>query len=71
MDARKILAVVLLVAGVLVLAFRGFSYPEKHEARLGPIEVAVEEEKRVNLPLWLGVGLVVLGGAILLVPSRR
>ena len=68
---KKVLAVILLAAGVLVLAVRGFSYPEKHEAKLGPLHVAVEEEKRVSLPVWLGVGLVVLGGALLLVPSRR
>jgi len=71
MEPRKILAVVLLVAGVLVLVYRGFTYPEKHEADLGPLHVAVKEEKRVGLPIWLGVGLVVLGGGLLLVPMRR
>lgn len=71
MQTRKVLAVVLLVAGVLVLAYRGFSYPEKHEAKLGPLEVAVKEQKRVELPIWLGVGLAVLGGALLLFPGRR
>jgi hypothetical protein len=71
MEPRKILGVVLLVAGVLVLVYRGFTYPEKHEAELGPLHVAVKEEKRVALPVWLGVGLVVLGGGLLLVPLRR
>jgi hypothetical protein len=71
MQARKILALVLLAAGVIVLAVRGFTYPEKHEAKLGPLEVAVKEEKRVELPVWLGVGLAVLGGALLLFPARR
>lgn len=71
MSPRKIAAVVLLAAGVLVLVFRGFSYPERHEASLGPLEVSVEEEKRVSLPVWLGVGLVVVGGGLLLFPGRR
>ena len=71
MHARKILAVVVLAAGVRVLVFRGFSYPEKHEAELGPLHVEVKEEKRVPLPVWLGIGLVVVGGGLLLVPARR
>ena len=71
MAPKKIVAVVLLTAGVLILVFRGFSYPEKHEAELGPLRVAVKEEKRVTLPVWLGVGLVVLGGGLLLFPGRR
>ena len=71
MDPRKIVAVVLLLAGVLVLVYRGFSYPEKHTAELGPLHVSVKEEKRVGLPVWLGVGLVVLGGGLLLLPRRR
>jgi len=71
MDPRKIVAVALLVAGVLVLVYRGFTYPEKHTADLGPLHVSVKEEKSVGLPVWLGVGLVVLGGGLLLVPRRR
>ncbi len=70
MDLRKILAIVLLVAGVLVLVFRGIPYSEKHRADLGPLDVSVKEEKRLVLPVWLGVGLVVLGGGLLLVPRR-
>lgn len=71
MEPRKILAVVLLVAGVLVLVFRGIPYAEKHTADLGPLDVSVKEEKRVALPVWLGVGLVVLGGGLLVLPRRR
>ena len=72
MQVRKILAVVLLVAGVLMLVFRGFSYTsEKHEANLGPLQVEMKEKKTVPLPVWLGVGLVVVGGSLLLFPGRR
>ncbi|HUO86682.1 MAG TPA: hypothetical protein VM617_04765 [Thermoanaerobaculia bacterium] len=71
MKARKILAVVLIVAGVLALAYGGFSYTsDTHEASLGPLEVAIEEKERVDLPVWLGVLLIGAGVAVLLVPKR-
>ena len=42
MNAVKIAGIVLVVAGVLGLAYGGFSYTqETHEAKLGPIELSV------------------------------
>ena len=48
MEPRKILAVVLLVAGVLVLVFRGIPYAEKHTADLGPLDEAVSQARRLG-----------------------
>ena len=71
MKARKILALVLILAGVLALAYGGFTYTsDTHEASLGPLEVAIEEKERVELPVWLGVLLIGAGVAVLLVPKR-
>lgn len=71
MNAQKILAIVLLVAGVLALIYGGFSFTnETHEARLGPLELSVEEKERVNIPAWAGAAAVV-GGVLLLVLDRR
>jgi hypothetical protein len=44
---------------------------ETHEAKLGPLELSVKEKERVNVPVWAGVGAVVLGGALLLLPSKK
>lgn len=72
MGARKILAVLLLAAGVLVLVYRGFSYTkESHNAKLGPLEFKLKEKGRVEIPVWAGVALVVAGAGLLLVPSRK
>jgi hypothetical protein len=72
MRARRILGVLLLAAGVLALVYRGFSYTrESHEARLGPLEFAVKEKERVEIPTWAGVLLVAAGGALLLGAGRR
>jgi len=65
------LAVVLIVAGVLALVYRGFSYTkERHEAKIGPLSVQVDEKKEVDIPVWAGV-LAVAGGVVLLVADRR
>jgi hypothetical protein len=65
------LAVVLIVAGVLALVYRGFSYTkERHEAKLGPLSVQVDEKKQVDIPVWVGV-IAVAGGVVLLVSDRR
>jgi uncharacterized membrane protein YidH (DUF202 family) len=67
----KIIAIVLIVAGILALAYGGFTYKrETHDARLGPIEFSVTEKKRMDVPVWAGVAMIVVGGG-LLVASRR
>lgn len=72
MNALKILGAVLIVAGTLALVYRSFSYTkETHEAKLGPLEFAVKEQETVNIPTWAGVGAIVVGGILLLVPLKR
>ena len=71
MKPRQILAVLLIVGGVLALAYRGFSYTkETHEAKIGPLEVQVQERKYVDLPVWFGAGAVIVG-AVLLVTGKK
>jgi drug/metabolite transporter (DMT)-like permease len=71
MKPRQIVAVLLIVGGVLALAYRGFSYTkETHEAKIGPLELQVKEREYVNLPVWLGAGAVIVG-AVLLVTGKQ
>ncbi len=71
-SAIRILAIVLIVGGILALVYGGFSYTrETHDADLGPLELSVEEQQHVNIPLWAGVGAIVAGGVLLVVPRRR
>jgi multidrug transporter EmrE-like cation transporter len=72
MNTVKIAAIVLIVAGVLGLVYGGFSYTkETHEAKLGPIELSVKDKQTVNVPVWAGVGAIVIGGVLLLVGSKK
>ena len=66
MNAVKVFAIALIVAGGLGLLYGGFSYTkDTHEAKLGPIVVAIAEKESVNIPVWLGVGAIVAGMVLL------
>ena len=72
MDVKKGLGIILLIAGTICLVYRGFTYTkETHDAKLGPIDISVKEKETVALPTWLGVGLAVVGGALLVLPKRK
>ena len=60
-----------IVAGILALAYGGFTYKkETHDARIGPVEIAVTEKKQMEVPVWAGVAMIVVGAG-LLVASRK
>jgi len=72
MNAVKIAAILLIVAGTLGLVYGSFSYTkETHEAKLGPLELSVSDKQTVNVPVWAGVGAIVIGGALLLIGSKN
>ena len=72
MNSLKIAAIVLVVAGVLALAYGGFTYTkDTHEVKLGPLELSVEEKKTVNIPMWAGAGAILVGGFLLVGGMRQ
>jgi multidrug transporter EmrE-like cation transporter len=72
MNAVKMAAIALIVAGILALVYGGFSYTkETHDLKLGPIELTVKDKQTVNVPIWVGVGAIVIGGALLLFGSKQ
>jgi len=72
MSTLKIAGIVLIVAGALGLAYGSFSYTkDTHSTKMGPFEMTVKDKETVNIPLWVGVGAVVAGGLMLVVPGRK
>lgn len=72
MNSTKIIGIVLIAAGVMGLAFGGFSFTkETHKASLGPINLSVAEEKNVNIPLWASIAAIAAGAALLVAGSKR
>ena len=72
MNSTRIIAIALLVAGTLGLAYGGFSYTKDTTAlKLGPLELSVKEKETVNIPIWAGVGAIVAGGLLLLLGGKK
>lgn len=68
----KLLAILLLIGGTLALVYGGFTYTKDRDtAELGPVEIAVEDKETVNIPVWAGVGAIIVGGLILVGAGRR
>ena len=69
---RRLHAIVLIVAGVLGLVYGKFSYTkETHDAKVGPLELSVKDKETVNVPVWAGVGAIVIGAGLLVAGGRR
>ena len=72
MNAMKMLGIVLIVGGILGLAYGSFTYTkETHETKIGPIVLSVTDKETVNVPIWAGVGAIVIGGLLLVFGNRK
>jgi len=72
MNPLKLAALVLIVLGALALAYGGFSYTKESSAvKLGPLELTVKEKKQVNVPVWAGLGAVLVGVVLLASNGRK
>jgi hypothetical protein len=62
---------VLILGGAAALASGGFSFTkETHKADIGPIHLSVQEKENVNIPLWVGIGAIVAGVVLLVIPKK-
>lgn len=71
MNAIQIAAIALIIAGGLALAYGGFSYTrESQQAKLGPIELTVNDRQWVGIPVWAGMAAIAVGALLLAVPGK-
>lgn len=71
MKPTAVLAVILIIIGVIALAYGGFNVTTKEKvAEVGPLKLEKNKTHSVPLPPILGV-LALVGGVALLVVSRR
>ena len=69
MSVLKIVAIVLILAGIAGLVAGKFTYTKAtHEAQIGPLDLSVKEKQVVNVPLWASVAVILAGGLLFFVP---
>ncbi len=69
MTGRRLLGLVLIVIGVLALAWQGVSYTRRKEIfHVGPFQATTE---RRTIPISPVIGAVALGGGLVLVAGSR
>ncbi len=71
MKAAPLIGIILIVLGVVSLAYQGITYTtHKKVLDIGPLQATTEEHKTIPLPPILG-GVALLGGAVLILAGRR
>lgn len=67
----KILGIVLILAGILALAYGGFSYTtHKRAVDMGPLQIETSKRHQVLIPPVLGIAGIIVGGALLFVAGK-
>lgn len=71
MAVRQLIGVVLIVLGIVALAWGGISWTQKETVvDAGPLEIQAEDRETIPLPPVLG-GLALAAGVLLLVVPAR
>jgi uncharacterized membrane protein len=71
MKPKILIGIVLVVLGMLALAYQGINYTRTEKLfDLGPIHATAETQKRIPLPPILG-GIALIGGVVLLVAGAK
>ena len=72
MTAIKLIALAMIVAGTLELAYGSLGYMNaSHNLELGPVERFFSMPHTAKIPAWVGVAAVVAGGALLLYSTTK
>jgi len=68
---NRTLGIILLIVGVIMLIWTGFTYTKKEKiVDAGPLEISADRQKTVSWPPYVG-GILVIGGIVLLVTGKK
>jgi hypothetical protein len=72
MNGKSIAGIVLIVLGVLALAYQGITYTTRETViDIGPLQATADTEKTLPLPPVLGGAAIAGGIALFVLGSRR
>ena len=72
MHPVRLIAIIIIVAGALGLLYGSFSFTKAtHDVKLGPIEFSIKEKETLNVPMWAGIGAIIVGGLLLGFGSKK
>jgi flagellar basal body-associated protein FliL len=73
--AIRIMAIVLIAAGLLSLMYGGFNYTREtqktEKTESGSLKVFVKETRTVQIPAWADIGAIIAGGLLLALANRK
>ncbi|HEY8931301.1 MAG TPA: hypothetical protein VIM55_19005 [Mucilaginibacter sp.] len=68
---NRTVGIVLIVLGVAMLIWTGFTYTKKEKVvDAGPLQVSVDKQKSVNWPPYAG-GILLIGGIIIFATAKK
>lgn len=71
MPTQKVIAVILIIAGIIMLVYTGFNYVTTETVvDLGPIQIEAKKNNFVALSPIIG-GILLLGGIVLLASNKK
>jgi len=71
MNAAMVVGIILIVLGIVSLAYQGITYTTREKVLdIGPVEATAEKEKTIPLPPVVGA-LALAGGVILVATAGR
>jgi uncharacterized membrane protein HdeD (DUF308 family) len=72
MKPIMLLGVVLIIVGVLALAYQGITYTTREKVLdLGPLKASVDKQKTIPLPPILGAVALAAGVILIVVGNKR
>ncbi len=71
MKPASILGIILIVIGIIALAYGGISYTKREKViDAGPLQVSADREKTIPFPPVLG-GICLVGGIVLVLAGNK